>query len=128
MADEVRNLYDLGVAFGSRSISKVPANDAGPVTLTTEGTLLESMVILTRLPRMLKDGAAEFSDRLPSVSVVSGSGAIVPELTKTLPVRMPAPLNIPRCELRLEFLQTAMGAGSISPFTLKFALLIVTDP
>jgi hypothetical protein len=128
MADEVRILYDPGIAFGSRVICKVPANDAGPTTLTTEVLLWESIAIWTRLPRVLADGTAEFRTKLPRVSVVSGSGAIVPELTKTFPVRVPTPLNVPLCELRLRFLQTAIGAWSISPFTLKFALLTVTNP
>src|SRR6185312_3483539 len=109
-------------------ICKVPANDAGPVTFTVEGMLLESIAIWTRLPRVPLDGSAEFRDKLPRVSVASGSGAMVPELTKTFPVRVPTPLIVPLCELRLRFLQTKTGAASIVPFTLKFALLTVTEP
>ena len=128
IADEVRILNVPDVTFGPRSISKVPASDAGPVTATAENVLLESISICTRLPRALLITSAECRVRLPRVSVSPMSGEIVPELTKTSPVKVPIPLNVPLCELRPVSLQTEMGAVSICPFTLKFALLIRIAP
>src|SRR5579872_1407729 len=127
MPDEVKMMYVPGTALGFKSISKVPANDALDVTATNE-LLLASISICTRLPRTLFIGSAGLRDKLPRVSVPVPSGAMVPELTKTVPVKVPVPLKVPLWVLTLMFLQTEIDASSISPFTLKFALLMMIPP
>ena len=57
----------------------------------------ELIAIWTRLPRVLSLGFAGFRVKLPRVSVLLASGKIVPELTKTFPVKVPIPLNVPLC-------------------------------
>ena len=96
MPEEVRTVYVPGVALGSRAISKTPASDADPET-ETKDVPLESISIWTRLHRVSSIGTAEFRTKLPRVSVPPVSGEIVPELTKTSPVKVPTPLNVPLC-------------------------------
>ena len=74
---------------------------------------------------MPNSGSAELRVKPPRVSVLPASGDIVPELTETFPVTVPIPLKVPLCALKPLSLQTEIDALSITPFTLKFALLIV---
>ena len=110
-AEDRRNLYVPGSKFGSRSNSKAPASVAGPLTSITEGVLVESISMCTRLPIAPPEGP--FRDKLPKVSVCAVSGEIVPELTDTFPVRVPLPLKVPLCVLKPMFLQTETEAPSI---------------
>ncbi len=71
---------------------------------------------------LLDSGTSRKGERFSTI------GASVPELTKTFPVRVPCPLNVPLCGLKLMFLQTKIDASSINPFTLKFALLTLMVP
>ncbi len=104
---EERMVYVPGTAFEARSISKIPASDADPITETKE--VPPALIsIWTRLPRALT--SAELRIKLPRVSVLPASGAIVPELTETAPVKVPCPLKLPLCALKLLSLQTEMLA------------------
>ncbi len=125
MPDDVSRVYCPGCAFESRLISRMPASEAAPVT-AIEDVPAELISICVKLPRV--NGVAEFKVRLPRPSVCPISGEMVPELANTFPVKVPFPLSVPLCWLKLLSLQTKMGAVSMCPFTLKFALLTVRLP